>query len=157
MRLALRPPSYADSHGSSPPRSRAASTISEEYEGDVNYSDSGVDSDGDSLDDSSVFTYSSVDSGTSRRQYMWRKIQYSWRRRLRLQKRSSTSRHKHKVASKVLGRKGIASSLPDLGLYKTWDSRTALKVRARVLFSSLLVRQEVLTPRALVIDKEYRR
>ncbi|KAE9364804.1 hypothetical protein N431DRAFT_389130 [Stipitochalara longipes BDJ] len=121
--------SLTDSRSPSRSPSRTASIMTEEYEGGVDYPDSDDGRDKDPLDHSSVFTYSSVDSRSSRQQ-SWRRIQYSWRRRLRVQTRSSTLRNRHKVVSTVYGREGIASSLPDLGLYKTWDSRKALKVRA---------------------------
>lgn len=130
---------------SSGSRSPSLRSLSPLRDSEVRYSESDVDfngemddlggdfgSYGDSAEHTSVFTDVSDDSGTSARQYKWRK-------RLQARKRSSLSRHQHTSAGTAPRLKEIASSLPDLGLYKTWDPRTTLKVSTRVHFASLLL------------------
>ena len=99
------------------------SELDEDFNGEA---DSGGDSgsDGDSSEHSSVSTDVSDDSRASARQYKWRK-------RLQARKLTSLLRHQHISAGTAPGLLETASSLPDLGLYKTWDPKTTLKVSIR--------------------------
>jgi hypothetical protein len=85
-------------------------------------SNSNNTSDGDGEWSESSSEFSSDDgSETSKKRYKWRK-------RLRKIGRSSTTRYHHRYAKLMVGHERDASSLPDLGLYQTWDLQKAKKV-----------------------------
>lgn len=96
------------------------SYIAEDDTDDESHSSMDESSDGDPLDLDDSYKFD--DSVKTR--------QKKWRRNLRQQNPSSTSRQQQGVTGTAHGHERLASSLPDLGLYKTWDSRAALKVRA---------------------------
>jgi hypothetical protein len=92
----------------------------EDSDEDASHSSTGETSDGQSLDLDGLYILDEVVTARKKR----------WRKNLRRQNPSSTSRQQQKVAGSSNQHETLASSLPDLGLYKTWDSRAALKVRA---------------------------
>lgn len=111
--------------------------IPEDYAEDASHSSTGETSDGHSLDLDDP--YKSDDSAMAR--------QKRWRRNLRQQNPSSTSRQQRKVAGTAHGHERLASSLPDLGLYKTWDSRAALKEMKELKKSLAAAKDKGKTPR----------
>jgi hypothetical protein len=119
---------YSSDSGSYLPPRRASTDFGSPSEDSVYYSDNGYNHSAGSSDDSSIYTDESDETDTI--PPYGRRSLYTWRKRLQLRKRLSSPRYQHKFARKPPGLERAVASVPDLGVYRTWDPRMARKVGA---------------------------